>query len=436
MTVEIEICGTCKEETDCDFVTRCGHWFHESCIKTWLYRQKVCPYCKQTVSSSKMNEKVMLNLKNLKIDETKKREVMGFFEYYIVPKIFRHLSSIPSYDLDAIRILIAAGWDINGKEAGALNLLKRACEKDDVYRLNILFEAGLKLAKDSEWYKEALEVANNNSSYSAIKCIERCFSSMYIKRNVTGDGSTPLHEACSTNNFALVKSLIESGASVNARNKLGVTPLHLSCSSADIEIINYLIENGAEINCVDLNGKSPLYEAMLSKIERRDVLERFLELKAHLSYLDQNRNTLLHAALIAQKFKSSELLVDHFPDINSLNCFDESVLHLAADFAPVSLIEKLLERGCDAKLKDSNGNTPLHRAVTSNTPDVVAALLKDDKSDVNAVDSNNRTALSLAMRRMGSSSLAKLLIENGADSNIKDKDGKTALDISLEKMFL
>lgn len=295
--------------------------------------------------------------------------------------------------------------------------------KDDIYRLNFLFESGLLLEKDGDNHKQALNVAKDSASPLIIKRLEAFVSRPSARRSVNGD--TPLHKACSENIKANnVFSLVEAGASVNARNKQGIRPMHLACSLANIKIIN-----------VDLNGKSPLYEALTSKYDRTDVLIRFLELNANLTYLDQDRNNLLHVALISQKFDNAELLIDHFEEINALNCFDENALHIAADLGPKSLIEKLLERGADAKFKDSDGNTALHRAVTYNTIDVVRTLLKDGISEVNALNSNNESAVFLALKRVGSSSFIQVLSENGADLNIKNSAGKTALDLALKGDF-
>lgn len=94
-------------------------------------------------------------------------------------------------------------------------------------------------------------------------------------------------------------------------------------------------------------------------------------------------------ALIKQKYDIAAMLVDHFDDIDAMNCFNETALQLASTRAPAHLIEKFLQRGANSKLKDSDSNTILHRAVTFNTVQVVSALLKHDKSDVNALTSDH-----------------------------------------------
>lgn len=424
-------CGICKEDSSCDFVTRCGHYFHEHCLYKWFDRQKnYCPYCEQIISESKNTERIRWNLKRLKVDEKQAASALEFFETYIKMPLLK--SYVPAYEIETIITLISAGWDINDKEEGARRLLQKACQYDDIYRLNCLLELGLKLEPSSVLYNNALVEAENRDSIIVKKRLQS-FNLHSSKSSV--DGSTKLHKACSDNKFFSVKSLIESGASVNARNIRGVRPLHLACALADIKVIDLLIEKGAEINCVDFNGKSPLYEAVTSELNRKDVISKFLELKAKINYLDQDRNNLLHVALINRKFDDAELLIDHFEDINALNCFGESALHLAVDIGPKSLIEKLLARGADAKLKDPEGNTVLHRAVEFNSIEVVRALLKDGKSDINALNANNEIALFTALKRTLPSEYIKELSKYGFDLNFKNKDGKTLLDVALERSF-
>lgn len=132
--------------------------------------------------------------------------------------------------------------------------------------------------------------------------------------------------------------------------------------------------------------------------------------------------------MINHKFNLAALLIDYFPEINVMNCFNETALQLA----PAELIETLLNRGADPKLKDSDGNTILHRAVTFNTLTTVEVLLKKDQSDVNAVNGNNENALFLALKRVGSSAFVKTLIQYVANLNIKNSAGRTAMEILME----
>ena len=75
------------------------------------------------------------------------------------------------------------------------------------------------------------------------------------------------------------------------------------------------------------------------------------------------------------RYEIAELLLDYFEAVDQLNHFKESALHLAACYAPTLLIGKLIEKGADVNGKDSEGRTPLHRAVKTNTSQSVELLL-------------------------------------------------------------
>lgn len=129
-------------DTKCDFITRCGHWFHEACLKAWLAKQHVCPCCKQTASSHKMKELIWSNLRKSKLNEARVTEVTNFYDTFLsIPDrgdVYR--KDILSYDIEYIKLLVDAKWNINDKNEGGLHLIRKACEKDDIYRLNALFE--------------------------------------------------------------------------------------------------------------------------------------------------------------------------------------------------------------------------------------------------------------------------------------------------------
>jgi ankyrin repeat protein len=426
--VEVDFCGICKEADPCDFKTRCGHLFHELCLESWFISNSTCPYCRQNISKSKSRELLLWNIKRPTTEKTVVDEIEKFFNSIIIQDINKY--PIPKYGREMVKNLTQMGWNINIKDDGGFNLLRNVCIQDDLYRLNLLFEHGLVLSDETE--KQVLEIAKVNQSnlvYSRIR--NRKINSNYDTMNE----STQLHEACSKNDLTAVKDLIENGADVNARDKRGTRPLHKACASASLELIEYLIEKGAEINCVDINGKSPIYEACISSNENINVVKKLLELDANLGYLDQDKNTLLHTALISRKFNIASVLVDSYETVTTANCFGETPLHLAAsDYGSLELIQKLVEKGAEINSIDSNGRTPLHRATIFNEDRIVKCLLKKG-ANVNKLDNNGESAVLLALKRVPSLPFVKVLIQHGADLNFKNSKGKTALEISLESHY-
>jgi len=75
------------------------------------------------------------------------------------------------------------------------------------------------------------------------------------------NGETPLHEACSEENFNIVKLLLEKDADPNMPNNKGETPICWACCCGNFDIVKLLLEKDADPNRADRQGKTPLYWA-------------------------------------------------------------------------------------------------------------------------------------------------------------------------------
>jgi len=427
---EIIICDICKDVGICDFITRCGHSFHHKCINQWIFGQRCCPYCRQYVTTCAIGEKLLWNMKLLKYNYNQSAELESFFEAISGYRLSENhnykghktpsTSNVPFYDKEVMQSLIQIGWDINSNVEGGLILLKRVAERDDVHRLEMLIECGMNLKNRYDFGTTALEVANSSRSILVARKIKSYASNAF---------DFTLHNACSQDNIINVKQLLDKGADVNARDAQGNRPLHFACSRSNLNVINLLIEKGAEINSCNLNGASPLYEACTSIFDRLPVVKRLLELSPDLSFVDIEKNTLIHISIIRRRFDVAEILVDQFTEVDKLNHFKESSLHLASDYAPASLIKKLVDKGADVNAKDSDDRTPLHRAVKSNTSEAVELLLSKG-SDANALNNKKELPIFLAIQRSPALPFITALVSHGADLNLKDTQGKTALEIA------
>ncbi|KAJ1170448.1 hypothetical protein NDU88_002325 [Pleurodeles waltl] len=150
-------------------------------------------------------------------------------------------------------------------------------------------------------------------------------------------------------------------------------------------------------------------------------------------------------------------------DVNAVNAFNETLLHVAAANGHVAAIELLIRKGAKVDAKDKNGRTPLHRAAEMGHADAVRVLLQAG-ANLYALDKEGQSPLHLAaqnqhvdiMKMMlqeegrlyknghhflhmaalkDESSLVNLLLQNGATVDEKDDKKKTALAYAVSQGF-
>ncbi|XP_069498178.1 CARD- and ANK-domain containing inflammasome adapter protein-like [Ambystoma mexicanum] len=150
-------------------------------------------------------------------------------------------------------------------------------------------------------------------------------------------------------------------------------------------------------------------------------------------------------------------------DVNAINAFGETLLHVAAANGRVPVIELLIKMGAKIDLKDQNGRTALHRAAENGHADAVRVLLRAG-ANMYALDKDGHTPLHLAAQHQhlgilkimleeedrhyknghhflhmaalrDDSRLVGLLLQNGAPVDEKDDKKKTALAYAVSKGF-
>ncbi|AXK60635.1 ankyrin repeat domain-containing protein [Candidatus Chromulinivorax destructor] len=266
---------------------------------------------------------------------------------------------------------------------------------------------------------------------------------------------SPLHVAADSENFELIKALINAGAKVNAQDVNGRTALHYIAfgdtenDANNLKIARFLIDHGADLSIIDavqheedgtifggltaadiaakyntdLKMKKLLADALASEKGNdvdedsgsfdfnslADVMKMIAKHKAQgtydgstpLHYLAEgDNNDQVNLKLV------KELIQSHPEFINDQNNENrESPLHVAVDLEHFELVELLINAGAKVNAQDLGGRTPLHYIVFEN---------------YHAGDANNLK-------------IAQFLIKHGADVSLKDNDGKNVRDIAIEQ---
>lgn len=199
-----------------------------------------------------------------------------------------------------------------------------------------------------------------------------------------------------------VKAFLQGGMNPNAKGEKGETALTAAVDNSDPKIVNLLIEK-ADINMRDEAGNSPVHLAL--KKDRQEIFDALLEKNADVNVPGKSERGKDQTVLYAAVFKNDE-----------------------------ALVKKLLDKGANPNLADSDGSYPLSEAVLGpniNTELVKALLVKG--ANPNAQESNKATPLIYIASNSQATAQArqevvKMLLEKGADKSIKDEKGNTALD--------
>ncbi|XP_054720121.1 serine/threonine-protein phosphatase 6 regulatory ankyrin repeat subunit B-like [Uloborus diversus] len=146
---------------------------------------------------------------------------------------------------------------------------------------------------------------------------------------------------------------------------------------------------------------------------------------------DRRGRTPLLLALEHNNEEAAEALLD--ADGKNNNAQDKNgmtALHWAAMYECMTVLEKLLTLGVDARLQDREGRTALHLALIYRKMNAVEVLLDDDCGN-NLQDKEGCTPLHAASRHENLKILRRMLAA-GADPCLQDIRGWTPLHLSLE----
>ena len=390
-------------------------------------------------------------------------------------------------DIDRIRLLLSAGGDVNERDRQGRTALHHAAEGGHKDVVELLIDKGANI-----------NVRNNEGDTPADAAIPPL---TIVSRNQIGQQRrvevvkslvakgaqiSTIHLAAFVGDTEKIRSFLEQGIDVNARDKDGRTPLHLASMSGQEDVVRFLVSKGADVNAQttywDLrplhaavmylnyevarllidNGAdvdtSPLWrarqavwirmwdaypdlnmkdvDAIYAQFSRvywlrlRNISELLLTRGADVNEKDVHSGmTLLHAAPYMGLKDAVELFIVHGADVNAKDENGMTPLHAVIVGSPVSqshkkgMVEVLISKGADVNVTDSQGGTPLWYAKEGGYKEIVELLRKHGAKDA-------APGASLHLHQAASKGdidEIKSLIARGADINTKDKEGRTPL---------
>ena len=192
-----------------------------------------------------------------------------------------------------------------------------------------------------------------------------------------------LGEAVNQNCMRVVRQYIESGADPNASAD-GLVPLREACFSGNIPMMKYLLAHGADPNGRDPDCGQSILESLIWNYRRVDQFSHKIQKLAKKPYTyDTPANTavfrrllragadpnlptdaprpMFHWAIYQNVKRVVSILIEYGADVNGRGSLqgDETPIMIAAYYADIGIMEKLLKCGADPNARDEQGHNAL-----------------------------------------------------------------------------
>ena len=196
-------------------------------------------------------------------------------------------------------------------------------------------------------------------------------------------------------NAEVVDLLMSRGLRVDLVDRAGNQPLHVAAFRGNHDVVAHLIGKGARVNAPNGEGRTPVMHVQ--------------------GYDDRKTRTAV-----------LDLLIDKGADLKLRDKRGYAALDVAAESYNSTIVKRLLERGASAGARDAKGYTALYRA---RSPDIAEELLAAG-ADAKATALDGRTPLHLAATRGGE--IVEVILKQGVDVNTVDQAGQTPIFLATK----
>ena len=164
--------------------------------------------------------------------------------------------------VDAARLLLDKGVDINRADKYGATPLLAACSKGHVDAVRLLLDEGAEVDRSTEGGQTPLFIACYNGHVDAARLV--LDKGAEVDRANEG-GVTPLWIACSEGHVNAARLLLKRGAEVDRAIMDGMTPLWIACQEGYVDVARLLLEEGADAGRMAKKGTTSLDIAQMPK---------------------------------------------------------------------------------------------------------------------------------------------------------------------------
>ena len=230
--------------------------------------------------------------------------------------------------------------------------------------------------------------------------------------SVDSQGKTPFHCACEWGQADVVRTLLDLGANMKARDNRGDTGLHMAASNGHTAVVHVLVTDfGLDSNVNGCDGMTALHHAS-SRGYSSLVEDLGKQYGCNVEAKDDRGSTSLHMAARHGKVGAVRALLGAGrcpPDV--LDSKGSTPLHHACEVGHLEVVHVLVEAGASLTAHNVDEHAPLHLAILADKVGVVEALISAHRCNPSD-PSFKKKALHLASSR-GLVGIMSALVRSG-----------------------
>ena len=352
---------------------------------------------------------------------------------------------------------------IGAKDRHGYSAIHYAAEYGHIEIVKLLLDHGIKISLGGPERKTALHIAAANGNKDMVVFLLERGAKVTVKDKLK---RTPLLLASKNGNLEIASYLLQQGSPFDDADSSGNSPLHYACAYGYPEVIDALIQAGANPNSVNSWNLSPTAVALLKSYF--SCLRKMLDNPAtNVNCIDNQGRTLVSRAIgtiNADNFNHVAFLLKdkkadpNIADSNGLTAFDYLCAHqidtlVNQEIKPNMNLEEIntikadkknlykkyiklfLECGADVNHRDSEGSTPLFRAITNGNVEAAICLLELPRTQVDILTNSQKSIFHYLESLVGKEGflviVEKLVAKSGNNTgdflNKYAKNGKTPI---------
>ncbi|XP_073439946.1 transient receptor potential cation channel subfamily A member 1 isoform X2 [Dendrobates tinctorius] len=225
--------------------------------------------------------------------------------------------------------------------------------------------------------------------------------------NLEGDlGNTPIMQACYQDNPEALLMLLNHGAKLCKRNKIGCFPIHMSVFTGSLKCMELVLKKGEEFG---------------------------FSIEDHINFTDNEKSSPLHVAVQNGRLEVVKACIGYGAQIDRKQIDNATPLHFAATQGATEIVKFMVSSYTGENnildLPDGNKETPLHKSCLFDHVELAQYLISMG-ANVDSVDNELRTPLLMATS-CSSWKIVNVLLENGADVKLTDNYGRNFLHLTV-----